>query len=174
MDVLEYWRPHIDWSRFDQGAIPDEIWERFKELVQLCHAYHYWQEATRAQRAARPPRPLYEESAYKRRKRQQEWKRQIDQCEGHMYRAAYLAAEKMAEMSYLVTNDRANPAWTLWLALWLALAYQPNHERARCNAAAFGEFRVEAELHGSAEEIAAGWLKKAGYSDAGINPHPYG
>ena len=110
MDVLQYWCPHIDWSRFDQGAIPEEMWQRFKQLVQLCHAYRYWEEATRAQRAT-PPRPFYEESAYKRRKRQQEWKGQIDRCKGHMYRAAYLAADKMAEMSHLVTNDRANPAW---------------------------------------------------------------
>jgi hypothetical protein len=92
-----------------------------------------------------------------------------------MHRAAYLAAEKMVEMSYLVTNDRTKPDWNLWLALWLALAYQPNHERTRCKAAAFNEFSAETDLQGSAEEIAVRWLTRSGYSDAHIlNPHPYG
>ena len=92
-----------------------------------------------------------------------------------MYRAAYLAASKMDEMSFLVTNDRTRPDWNLWLALWLALGYQPNHEKARCKAAAFDEFLSDEELQGSAEQIAIGWLTRAGYSNPCIkNPHPYG
>ena len=175
MDVLQYWTPQLDWARFDQGPIGDELWNQFKQLVLLCHAYSYWQDAAREQRMTRPSRPYYPESAYMRRKRQQEWKGQIDRCEGHMYRAAYLAAEKTAAMSYLVKNDRTRPDWNLWLALWLALAYQSNHERARCKAAAFEEFSAEAELQGTAEEIAVHWLVRAGYSDTRIlNPHPWG
>jgi hypothetical protein len=132
----------------------------------------------RGQRASRQPRPAYKESAYQRSKRQKEWKRNIERCEGHMHRAAYLAANKMAEKSHLVTNDRTNPAWNLWLALWLALAYQPYHDRALCNAAAFEGFIVDTELQqASAEDAAVRWLNKAGYTDAFVldrSSSPYG
>ena len=33
MDVLEYWRPNIDWRQFDQGAVSDAMWSHFRNVV---------------------------------------------------------------------------------------------------------------------------------------------
>jgi hypothetical protein len=37
--------------------------------------------------------------------RRNEWKGEINRAEGHMHRAAYLAAERISGMSYLLTNE---------------------------------------------------------------------
>jgi hypothetical protein len=167
MDVLEYWVPDIDWAQFHAGPVSAEMWTRFKQLVQLCHAYRYWQGVARQQRREPLSRPLYPESKYMRNKRRHEHRRNIERSEGHMYRAAYLAAEKMAEMSFLISkDDEGKPDWNLWWSLRLALAYQPSHERARCNAAAFEEFTADQELrNGDPLMIANRWLERAGYTD---------
>jgi hypothetical protein len=164
MDVLEYWRPNIDWSGFKQGPVSAQMWQRFQNLVQLCHAYRHWQLAAQENRRTPNQRPLYQESAYKRRKHRHEWQGAIDSCEGHMYRAAYLASDQMAAMSFLISeSDAGKPDWVLWVALRLALRDQPNHERARCNAAAFAAFDAEVVLNETPDRLAIRWLDEGGY-----------
>jgi hypothetical protein len=59
MDVLEYWSPLIDWSRFAQGAVSDPMWRSFKDLVLLCHCAEHWREILRSLRLTRALQPYY-------------------------------------------------------------------------------------------------------------------
>jgi hypothetical protein len=72
-----------------------------------------------------------------------------------MYDAALLAAEKIAEMSLLVSNSDPDDTqdWKLYSALRLAIAPFPKHERGRFSAAAFRAFDADRELQGRPEEI---------------------
>lgn len=101
MDVLRHWQPNIDWAQFQQADISDSAWQIFTAVVQLSHAREYWREA--ADRAVREPvyRPTHSESAYMNRKRRREKELRIEMLKGHMHRAAYLASEEVAKMSYL-------------------------------------------------------------------------
>jgi hypothetical protein len=143
------------------------MWVKFEQLVQLCHAYRHWQQASLKKRF--PPRDRVEEgSKYSRKKRHDEWKREIHQSERLMYDAALLAADKMADMSLLISNvdsdDRQD--WKLYSALRLAVAPFPKHERGRFSAAAFRAFDANCELQGKPDEIALRWLGHAGYDGA--------
>ena len=84
MDVLEYWSPTLDWSGFKQGALGDRAWSLFRQIVELSHAHVHWAEAMREIRVTRPPRPIYpNESKYQRKKRQDEWKRDVQRRGPH-------------------------------------------------------------------------------------------
>jgi hypothetical protein len=162
MDVLEYWNPNIDWSKFDQGSITDDIWKHFKELVQLCHAFRHWEEATTDIRLS-PPRQWEwpPESARQFKKRQDQWKAEVRRREGHMNRAGFLADQQIAEMSYLVSkDDEGTSAWKMYFALRVAVAEAPH---LRCKAAAFEGFNANGELDGEVAEIALRWLIQGGY-----------
>jgi hypothetical protein len=169
MEPFRHWHPQIDESRFHQGAISDEMWLKFEELVQLCHAYRHWQEVCLKKRFP-PPDRVEQESKYSRKKRHDEWKREIHRIERHMYDAALLAADKMADMSFLISNgdpdDRQD--WKLYSALRLAVAPFPKHERGRFRAAAFRAFDADCELQGKLDEIASTWLAHAGYRGANL------
>jgi hypothetical protein len=146
MDVLEYWSPAIDWSHFAQGAVSDPMWRSFKDLILLCHCVEHWRETRRSLRLTRPPQPFYTpETRYARKKRQDEWKRPIMDCETHMHRAAYLADEKIAGMSYLITPaDEGKPDWKLWFAAALSIGRSLGHDHARYKSIAFDTFTPEA------------------------------
>jgi hypothetical protein len=177
MDVLDYWHPQIDWSRFRRGAISNEMWTHFQQFVQLCHAYRHWQHVTVKMRVP-PPRPSIDaESEYVRKKHRNEWKNEVHRSEGHLYRAAHLAADKMAAMSRLIGDaDPHGPDWKLYAALRLAVAPFPKHERGRFSAAALRAFDADRELQDRSDEIASRWLEQAGYRgatvriDAGLRP----
>lgn len=166
MDVLEYWMPSIEWGRFNQGPISDRMWLAFKNLVLLCHAYGHWRDATRAARLNRPVAPMYTpESRHMRNKRLREWRRPIEQCEDHMYRAAVLADEKIAEMSYLVSRaDEGKPDWNLYFACALSVARSLGRDRARYNSVAFMTFDARSDLAGADPSvIAKRWLINSGH-----------
>ena len=163
MDVLEYWRPDIAWSDFDQGPISDEVWDRFKQVVQLCHAFCHWEEDAQHKRLSPPKQYLFPpEDKRQFKKRQDEWKADIRRSESHRNRARYLADTAVAELSYLGTNAIAGEAegtadWKLWFALRIVVnAYPP--------AAALKGFKADQELEGEANEIPVRWLRQAGYS----------
>jgi hypothetical protein len=164
MDVLEYWSPTIDWSGFKQGALSDKAWALLRQLVQLSHAHGHWAETAHRIRLSPPPPSIYgKESNYQRNKRKHHWEREIERAEGHMHRAAYLGADKIAQLSYLITAaDEGRPDWVLYLALFLAVAYQPNHTLGRYKAAAFSAFDADLELADNPEAIAMRWLGSAG------------
>jgi hypothetical protein len=169
MEPLRLWHPQIDKSRFHQGAISDEMWVKFEQLVRLCHVYRHWQQVCLKKRF--PPRDQVEgESKYSRKKRHDEWKREIYQSERHMDDAALLAADKMADMSLLITNGgpRGRQDWKLYSALRLAVAPFPRHERGRFSAAAFRAFDANCELQDKLDEIASRWLGLAGYRSASL------
>ena len=168
MDVLEYWSPIIKWEQFSQDAVSDKMWAYFKQVVQLCHAHQYWEEAARIASHSRPPPSDYgKETTYARKKRLDGWKHEIERAKGHMHRAAFLTAESIASMSYLLTEELKGTAdWNLYWALRLAVRHQPNHERARCKVAAFVSFDSGNELRGEPPEIARRWLRQAGYQES--------
>jgi hypothetical protein len=120
VDVLEYLSPSIDWRRFAQGAVSDPMWRNFKDLVLLCHCVEHWRETLRFLSFTRPPQPSYTpESRHYRKKRLDEWTRPINESENHMHRAAHLADEKIAEMSYLVSPvGRGSSDCNLYFAAW--------------------------------------------------------
>jgi hypothetical protein len=164
MDVLEYWRPGIDWARFDQGAISDAMWGHFRNVVMLCHAYEHWKANANETRLT-PPRSYVgmPEGKREQKKRRDEWKRNIDVKEGHMHRAAFLASEQIALMSYLLTNDDKDTAdGKLYFALRLAVAHHLPHDQARYRAAAFTAFSTDQEIQGDPPDIALRWLRQAG------------
>ncbi|MET4297155.1 hypothetical protein ABIB06_007930 [Bradyrhizobium sp. LB8.2] len=164
MDVFEFWRPYIDWTRFDQGPISDAMWNHFRNVVMLCHTCEHWKAAANATRLA-PPRSYVgmPESIGDQKRRKNEWKRSIEVQDGHMHRAAFLASEQIALMSYLLTDaDKDTPNWKLYFALRGAVAHQLPHDQARYRAAAFTSFRAEQELEGEATDIALRWLRQSG------------
>jgi hypothetical protein len=161
MDVLEYWEPSIDWSRFDQGDLHSDLWNPFTKLVRLCHAYGYWDDLAKGARRERPPAPPYPESRNGRTKRKAEHKRLINGHEDHKYRAAYLAAEKLSEICALFTEGTSfspeGPELKCYLALELAVESRPRHERGHYRAAAFDSFDAKVELIGDPVPIAQRW-----------------
>lgn len=164
MDVLEYWRPSIDWSRFDQGAISDAMWGHLRNVVMLCHACEHWKSVAYETRLT-PPRSYVgiPESKREQKKRRDEWNRNIDVKDGHMHRAAFLASEQIALMSYLLTDDDKDKAdGKLYFALGFAVAHQLPHDQARYRAAAFTAFRANQELQDDPPDIALRWLRQAG------------
>ncbi|SDS18984.1 hypothetical protein [Bradyrhizobium canariense] len=164
MDVLEYWAPRIDWSRFAQGAVSDRMWRAFKDLVMLCHSVEHWREVHRSLQMTRPPQPYYmPESRHYRKKRLDEWKRPITQSENHMHRAAHLADEKVAEISYLISPaDEGTPDWNLYFAAALSIGRTLGHERARYKSVAFDAFDAAELSEPDPSVIASQWLIRAG------------
>lgn len=143
------------------------MWVKFEQLVQLCHAYRHWQQVSLKKRFA--SRLVIEQtSKHSRKKRYDEWKKEIHQSERHMFDAARLAAGKIADMSLLMTDldPHDGPDWKLYSTLRLAVAPFPKRERGRFRAAAFRAFDADCELQGKPEEIASRWLRHAGYDGA--------
>jgi hypothetical protein len=151
MDVLDYWNPPIDWSRFQQGGLSDAMWRHFRELVRFCNAHRHWEEAARQARSTRG----------------REQKNAIDECKGRMYRAAFRVQEEMSTMATLISDeDVEKPDGVLYFALRRAIAPFPNHEKARCGAAAVDSFDANQELKGEPPEIAKRWLDRAGIKES--------
>jgi hypothetical protein len=164
MDVLEYWRPGLDWGRFDQGQLSQRMWDHFRNVVMFCHAYGHWK-AVASETRLTPPRSYFgmPEGKSEQKKRRDEWKRTIDVKDGYMHRAAFLASEQIALMSYLLTSDDKDTADAkLYLALRLAVAHQLPHDQARYRAAAFVAFSADQELQVDPPDIALSWLRQAG------------
>jgi hypothetical protein len=156
MDVLEYWSPDIDWNRFTRGPLSSPMWSQFKQLAQLCHAHQHWSEEVRRIRLSPPRRSDVGEENIERRRAQ--WQHEVERAEGHMHRAATLAAEKMSGMRRLVQGG--TPERKLFDALSLATDLLGYHANARCWAAAFDSFDGTEELADDAQVIADRWLKK--------------
>jgi hypothetical protein len=153
MDVLQYWEPNIDWSKFARGDLDSTFWSPFTQLVRLCHAYKHWDEIAKHARRERAPAPLYPESRYGKAKRKKEHALLISGHEGHKYRAAYLAADKLSSMQSV---SPAGPELKCYLALVLAIEcrrYESGHYRA----AAFDSFDAKVELSGDPLPIAQRW-----------------
>jgi hypothetical protein len=167
MDVLEYWSPTIDWSRFAQGTVSDRMWRSSKDLILLCHCAEHWRETLHSLRLTRPPQPYYTpETRHARKKREDEWKRPIRECETHMHRAAHLADDKVAEMSYLITPaDKGTHSWNLHFAAALSIGRSLGHERARYKSVAFDVFDAAELSEPDPSTIASRWLARAGCAD---------
>lgn len=164
MDVLKYYTPQIDWERIQQGPLSDDVWSAFRDALQLCHAYKHWKDVARETRRSRPgPSSLYSESTYQRRKRRREWELQIKQDESHMYRAAFLAAEKLWAIAHMMEGRKDTPDWHFSLALMKAVGAETmtntltGHERANFDVLAFDEFNANAEVSSDPDAMASRW-----------------
>jgi hypothetical protein len=166
MDVLKYWSPTIDWNCFAQGAVSDRMWSGFKDLVILCHCVEHWREAVHSHRMSRPRAPLHTpETPYRRKKRLDEWRQPIRECDTHMHRAAHLADEKLDWMSNLPTAaNEDTPDWKLLAAAALSIGKSRGHEQARYKSVAFDAFDVTELSEPDPSVIASQWLVMAGYS----------
>jgi hypothetical protein len=162
MDVLEHWQPQIDWTLFEQGCISPDVWDSFRKLILLCHAFKYWNNAARS---FRPSRPYFEESTYGRRKRKAADELQRKQLIGHKYRAAFLAAGMIYKIADLVQAREGTADWTLSLALFNSVSEiidtLQGHERADFSVLAFEQFDVTTEINGGPSEIAKVWKDRA-------------
>jgi hypothetical protein len=165
MDVLKYWVPTIDWSRFTQGAVSDGMWRAFTDLVTLCHCEQHWREVRDALRLTRSPRPLHRESPHMRQKRLDEWKRPITDYENRMHRAAYLAVEKVVGMSQTLA-DQGTPDRNLYAAVAGSIDASHGQGRARYKSLALDAFDAKELSVYEPSVIAARWLSRAGYSEA--------
>ena len=159
VDVLEYWMPTIDWSRFTSGAISPRVWSAFKEIVQLSHAQIHWAKVAQQIRMAPPgPSPFGNETKYQRKKQHDEWKREIERVVKHMNRAAFLADRKIVEMSYMISNeDKGKPDYKLYIALRTVVLPSQGYVSAKWESFAFTSFNGENELDREPSEIAARW-----------------
>jgi hypothetical protein len=92
------------------------MWGYFCQLVQLCHAHCHWPKVIQEIRLTPPRTSVYgPESKYQRNKRRNEWEGENNRAEGQMHRAAYLVAERISGMSYLLTkNDEGKPDWHMY------------------------------------------------------------
>lgn len=169
MDVLEYYDPLIDWRQFSQGGVSDDVWRAFCDAVRLCHSYRYWKEAAVQTRRSRPPVPFYDESKYMRRKRRQEWELGIKGHENHMYRAAFLAAEKLWKIADMVRDRKDSPDWHFSLALMHGVGAKAimntmtGHQRADFGVLAFDRFDADAEVSSDPAATARRWREAAGH-----------
>src|SRR5208282_5858709 len=141
MDVLQYYDPPIDWSKFAQGPLRSDFWNMFRNVVRLCHAYKHWDEEAKREQRTRPPSPLYPLSRYGRQKQASEKRDAVRRLEGHKYRAAFSVSEVISNMTRLfeigTTLSPEGPEFKCYRALVLAIEPYPRHERAHCRAGAF-------------------------------------
>lgn len=160
MTIFEYSMPNVDWSRFTPGPISTRMWSTFKDFVQLSHAQIHWAKVVQQIRLSPPgPSPFGNETKYQRKKRHDEWKRKIERAEKPMNRAAFLANQKLAEMSYLISNqDEGKPDYKLHFALRMIV---PSQEIGKWETVAFTSFDGETEMDGEPSEIAARWLQSS-------------
>jgi hypothetical protein len=161
MDVLDHWRPLVDWTNFNQGPLSDAVWDRFKQVVQLCQAFRHWDEDARQKRLS-PPRhyefPPEDKRQFEQRKDQ--WEADIRRSEQHRNRARFLADQTVVECSHLGSKAAEGTAdWKLGFALRLAV-------RAHPEAAAFESFDADQEIKDGADQIGLRWLREAGYEYA--------
>ena len=160
MDGLGEWEPTISWGNFKQGAVSDDMWRSFKQVVRLCHASCHWEQEKRKLRTA--PKKWSHESTRNFNQRREGWRDEFRRCEGHMNRAQSLAVSTMVEMrSHIDGDNLMSPDSRLCLALIKAVRGQP---QMRCKVAAFNAFDADTELAGGWEQIADRWLIAAGYS----------
>ena len=156
MDVLQYWAPLIDWTLFNQGPISNEVWTKFKQFVQLCHASQHWQAELEQQQL-----PDLSESKAKGR---MDWTDNVNRCAKHRDRARFLAREKIGQISHLLgERDKGKPDHILWSLLWLSWGCLP------FNLLALTEFDAVQELqYGDPCEIIGRWLNKAGLPETTV------
>jgi hypothetical protein len=160
MDVLEYWQPNIDWSRFEQGAIPADAWGFFKRVVQLSHSAQHWSTAVANRRREQVSRPIYPESAYMRRKHVAERRSEITGLETHQHRAAYLAADQLAQMSYLdsVVADEGFSQKLFWAMRFFCP--ENAYVNGRFDVLAFDAFTSDVDLAGDIREVVSRWEQR--------------
>lgn len=161
MNVLKSWKPTINWGRFEQGDVSEEVWSIFQTIIQLCHAHSYWKEQTLQARNTTLPSSEELENEFQRRKLKRDRKSEISRREALMYRAAYQTTEKLSELSKIVTDDESSIDTRLFRALSLAVRPIPSYEKARCEVIAFESFNSQEQLKGSVETIANRWLRLA-------------
>jgi len=101
-----------------------------------------------------------------RKKRLDAWKRPINEAENHMHRAAHLADDKVAEMSYLIgPSDEDTPDWNLYFAAALSIGRSLGHLRARYKSVAFDQFYTAELSEPDPIRTATRWLERAGLPD---------
>lgn len=168
MDVLRIYDPPLEYEKFNQGPISDDVWSSFIDIVRLCCAYEYWSQLARYSARSRPPAPLYDESGYMRRKRRQEHRNETKRYEDHKFRAAFLAAEQLWQLVSLIQDRDGTPDWHLTEALFIAVGIQhlrnpiTGHERAEFDVLALNEFDAATGVCSNAETTATRWRIKAG------------
>ena len=97
-DILHKWRPPLDWTKFSQGSISDDVWKIFCEFVELCHAVaHFKAEADDDRKSMRI-------IGLSRRERE-DYRRSADREEGNSFRARFLAAERAFSMLAASKNE---------------------------------------------------------------------
>lgn len=170
MDVLKHYSPPIDWQAFQRGALSEDVWAEFKDLVLLCHAFKYWQDAAGQRRRERRPVPLYAESDYMRRKGRREWQGGLKKLEGHQMRAAYLADGKLSAIANLGSQRKGTADWNFSLALATAVGTEvllnpTAYERAPFHVLAFDRFIAADEVQGEPTQMADEWRRRAGMNN---------
>ena len=167
MDVLEYYYPKIDWERFSQDSITNDVWSIFCEIIMLCHAYKHWKVVGREHGRQRYQALHYTESTYGRRKRKDERKAEAATFADHRDRAAFLAAERLWKIANLVGDRKDSQDWNLSLALMLAVGLnnKTKHERANFDVLAFDQFEAMNEVTGDLVAMVEKWRAKAGYRE---------
>lgn len=170
VDVLQYYDPPLEKAAFLQGPISDDVWSDFIGVVRLCHSYRHWSLAASSHTRTRPTAPMYKESAYTKRKRQQEHRSEREGLENHKYRAAFLAASKLWDIATLVASRKDTADWHLSIGLMKAVGARhmmnniTGHERADFEVLAFNGFDASSEVSTDAESMASRWRTVAGRS----------
>jgi hypothetical protein len=168
MDVLQYYQPQLDWMRFKQGELSDDVWADLCALIVLAHAHRYWKDAVRALRLQRPVSPLYKQSAYQKRKAKGDHQAEIRSLENRYYRAAFLAAGKVMAICSKAHTRTGSADYNLSIAVVKTVGIQvvsnsiSGHERAEFYALAFDHFDVTVEEMTSPEKLALRWRVQAG------------
>jgi hypothetical protein len=134
------------------------MWSQFKQLAQLCHAHQHWSDEVRKLRLSPPSRSAIGDESNDVERRRAQWKLEIERAEGHMHRAAALAADKMSGMRKFAKDG--TPERKLFDALNLATNLLGYHADAKCWAAAFDAFDGAEELADNARGMADRWLQK--------------
>jgi hypothetical protein len=163
MDVLEYWKPSLDWGKFKQGPLSDEAWRHFKNTVSLAHSACHWDEVANKQKITPLPRSFFEETKYQNKKRRDERANEIERSEGHRDRAIFLLAEEIECLRFLGSQDAQAK---LYVCLRASTRHLPeDRKKDRWKVAAFTEFDSSKELADEPAKIIDRWCKRAGFND---------
>lgn len=162
MDVLKFYMPDIDWTQFDRGDLTTDIWDKFRDVILLCHAAVHWERQLKAIRSTRiQSLPQNTTDGSNGHGMEQPDDCAIHEVEMHMRRANFLATEKILEMAKDAPRKYDGSASAkLFVALKASVGILADDGSAQCVSVCFTKFDARQELAGEPVAIVKRWQER--------------